>query len=215
MSTEEMIRKELFEWDIEIANQYLTTYPEQLQRFFKSMDMAYHAWKKFDETVNENRARAHISALIFGTLSLHLTSTKLLVWGLLVPSGNIMRQVLETVCMAFLASKPALGYIELYESNRYSTGKAVRDVLRNSKKLNLARDALDILKEARDFYDKFSHPTLLTMTTFIALGGDNTYLGASFDPGKQDAYQKEISTRVQVAGLLTNMIQRIRYNLDG
>jgi hypothetical protein len=142
-------------------------------------------------------------------------STKLLIWGLLVPAGNMMRQVLEIISMAFLASKPRLGFLDRYASGRYSTDGAVRDVIKNHKNLNLEHDALRILREARDFYNKFSHPTLLTVATFIELGGGTTYFGASSDPGKQEAYDKEISTRVQVAGLLENMIHGMRYNLDG
>ena len=126
-----------------------------------------------------------------------------------------MRQVLEIMSMAFLASKPHLGFLDRYASGRYSTNCAVRDVIKNHKQLNLEMDALKILRDARDFYSKFSHPTLLTVATFIEFGGGNTYFGASFDHGKQEAYDKEVSTRVQVAGLLENMIQGVRFNLGG
>jgi hypothetical protein len=177
------------------------------------MAVACRAWKDFDETIQENEQRAHVSSLIFGALSLHLMSTKLLIWGLLVPAGNMMRQVFEIISMAFLASKPRLRFLDRYESGRYSINCAVRDVIKNHKKLNLEHSALEILREKRDFYNKFSHPTLLTIATFIEFGGGSTYFGASFDPGKQEAYDKEVSARVQVAGLLENMIQGIRYNL--
>ena len=116
--------------------------------------------------------------------------------------------------MALLASNPRLGFLDRYASGRYSTDCAVRDVIKNHKKLSLEHDGLRILREARDFYSKFSHPTLLTTATFIELGGGSTYFGASFDPGKQEAYDKEVNTRVQIAGLLENMIEGIRCNLD-
>jgi hypothetical protein len=209
-----MIRHELFSWDTAVADQYLGRYQEQLERFVESMTTSYSAWQEFDATLAGDSQRAHISALIFGALSMHLMSTKFLTWGLLVPAGNTMRQVLEIICMAFLASKPSLGFLDRYASGRYSTNDAVRDVIKNHTKLNLNHDALATLRDARDFYNKFSHPTLLTITTFIALGGDHTFFGASFDPDKQYAYDKEVSTRVQVAGLLENMIHGIRYNLD-
>jgi hypothetical protein len=209
-----MIRQELLTWDIEISNHYLSQYPEQIERFAASMTVACRAWKDFDKTIQENEQRAHISSLIFGALSLHLMSTKLLIWGCLAPAGNTMRQVLEIISMAFLASKPRLGFLDRYASGRYSTNYAVRDVIKNHKRLNLQRNALEVLRDARDFYNKFSHPTLLTIATFIEFGGGSVYFGASFDPSKQYAYNKEINTRVQVAGLLESMIQGIRYNLD-
>ena len=215
MSTDRMIREELFSWDTESPDQYLSRYPKQFDRFVASMAAAYRAWEEFDRTIEGSEQRAHISALIFGALSLHAMSTKLLIWGFLVPAGNTMRQVLEIISMALLASKPVLGFLDRYTSGRYSTDLAVRDVLKIAEKLNLVREALVTLREARDFYHKFSHPTLITITTYIQFGGGNTYFGASFDVSKQYAYEKEINTRVQVAGLLENMIRGIRHNLDG
>jgi hypothetical protein len=210
-----MIRQQLLSWDTGIFDQYLSQYHEQLERFVKSMTTACHAWEGFDKTIQGDEERAHISSLIFRTISLHLLSTKLLIWGCLIPAGHTMRQVLETISMAFLASKPRLGFLDRYSSGQYSTNRAVRDVLKNADKLNLTREALETLQEAHKFYNKLSHPTLLTMATYIERKGGSTYFGASFDPGKQFAYDKEINTRAQVAALLENMIQGIRLNLGG
>jgi hypothetical protein len=214
LSREEMIRLELFSWDHEIPEQYRSRYREYLDQFVASMARAHRAWENFDATLQASEQRAHISSLIFGALSLHVMSTKLLVWGLLVPAGNTMRQVLEIMCMALLASKPRLGYLERYSSDRYSTTHAIRDALKNAEKLSLVPEALVTLQEARDFYNKFSHPTLLTIATYVEVGGNRTYIGASFDEGKQYAYAKKMSTRAQVAGLLNNVIEAICHNLD-
>jgi hypothetical protein len=214
LSTEKMIRRELFSWDTEVADQYMDRYQEQLERFVESMAAAHNAWREFDNTLAGDSQRAHISALIFGALSLHVMSTKFLTWGLLVPAGSTMRQVLEIISMTFLASKPSLGYLDRYASGRYSTNFAIRDVLKNAEKLSLSRSALEVLRNGRDFYNKFNHPTLITIATYIQFSGGNTYFDASFDPDKQYAYDKEVSTRVQVAGLLENMIDGVRCNLD-
>jgi hypothetical protein len=194
-----MIRQELLAWDVDVAHQYLSRYPEQIEQFAASMAMASCAWKAFDESIQGDEQRAHISSLIFGSISLHVMSTKLLIWGLLVPAGNTMRQVLEIISMALLTSRPRLGFLDRYASGRYSTNFAVRDVIKHHKELNLKHDALDILRGARDFYSKFSHPTLLTIATFIELGsGGSTHLGTFFDHGKKYAYDKEVTARVQV-----------------
>ena len=215
MSTDRMIRQELFSWNMEIPDQYRSRYPNQFDRFVASMTAACRAWEEFDKTIQGSEQRAHISALIFGALSLHAMSTKLLIWGLLVPAGNTMRQVLEIISMALLASKPGLGFLDRYTSDRYSTDLAVRDALKNAEKLNLVREALVTLRKVRDFYHKYSHPTLITIATYIQFGGGDTYFGASFEISKEYAYEKELNTRIQVAALLENMIQGIRHNLDG
>ena len=179
------------------------------------MSVAIRSWKEFDGTIQGKEERAHISALIFGFLNAHVISTKLLVWGLLIPAGNMMRQVFETMSMALLASRPGLGFLERYASGKYSTNLAVRDLLRNKYKLNLVPEALTTLREGYEFYHKFSHPTLITLATYIS--EDDPFrvgLGASFDPAKRFAYDVEIDTRVQVAGLFENTILGIRRNLD-
>jgi hypothetical protein len=115
-STDQMIRQKLFSWDTQIPDQYLGRYPGQFDRFVASMTVAYRAWEEFDKTIQGSEQRARISALIFGALSLHAMSTKLLIWGLLVPAGNTMHQVLEIISMALLASKPVLGFLDRYIS---------------------------------------------------------------------------------------------------
>ena len=60
----------------------------------------------------------------------------------------------------------------------------MRDVLRHAAKLGAARDGLEVLKKAHDFYHKYSHPTKLTIASTILLSGKGVYVGASFDDNK-------------------------------
>lgn len=216
VSVHDSVRLELARWDIDVFEAFAERFEAEIETIASSVASAYDDWQAFDGTLQGNLHRANISALIFGALSLHTTSTKLLIWGYLVQSGNTMRQVLETVSMAFLASDPELCFLERYSEGKYSTNHAVRDVIRYADRLNLNKDSLETLRRGRDFYGQLSHPTLMTLGTLISLRGDDSYFGGSFDDAKTEMYKKELSTRVQVAGLFTNMIAGIRHNLgDG
>ena len=122
--------------------------------------------------------------------------------------------VLESIAMAFLASKRNLGYLHRYSNNKFSTNKAVDLVIKKHKILNLNHDALIILKKSRDFYNKFSHPTMMTVATYISFENpDNLFFGASFDAAKRENYEKEIFSRISLANTFINIIDGIKFNL--
>ncbi len=209
----DLMRAELSQWNIRVFERFVERFEDDIEAIAASVADAYEHWRAFDASINGNENRAYISGLIYGALSLHVSSTKLLIWGHLVPSGNTMRQVLEIIAMAFLASGPGLDFLERYTQGHYSTHLAIRDVIRHADRLNLDLGALEILKKSQKFYDNFSHPTLMTLGTLMEYDSGTTVFGASFDEGKIDAYEKEIMTRMQVAALFPNFIHGVRYNL--
>ena len=140
---------------------------------------------------------------------------RLLTSGYFIQSGNTERQALASAAMAFLCSKPGLGFLNKYMEDRYSSSKAVRDIVRHHKTIGLNREALKTLKEKRSFYDKFSHPTFMTLASALGLSHPGPlYFGASFDEGKLPCYAKEIQSRASFASIINNIIDGIRRNLD-
>ena len=210
---QQALRAELASWDVSVFESFASRYNAQLESIVAEIANAHTIWKEFDSTINGSQDRAYISALIFAAASLLMTSTKQLVWGLLAPSGNSMRQVLETICLALLCSKPALGFLPRYADGSYRSHNAVRDVMANLEALNLNEDGMKVLRRSKDFYNAFSHPSLMTLGTFIALGSGGTLFGAAFDEGKSFGYDKEINIRLQEARLLPNFIAGVRHNL--
>jgi hypothetical protein len=73
---------------------------------------------------------------------------------------------------------------------QYSANKAINHLLPQAKKLGLNKDAVNLFKEAQECYHKYSHPSILTIANAVSFSQNSAlYLGASFDPGKFDAYQ--------------------------
>jgi hypothetical protein len=130
--------------DAEIRFQFVQRYSSQLEQFLDHMAAAFAAWRRLAAEIAKDLPGAHVSALLYGALHAHVIAMKLLICGLLVPAGNSQRYVLESLATALLVSKPALGVLKRYMDNQYSTTKAVRDVQRHAKALNLEPEALGV-----------------------------------------------------------------------
>jgi len=200
----------------QVRSKFLKHFQSELEQFIAAMAASYLHWKKFDKTVDGNEERAHISALLYGAINAHVISMKLFISGYFTPAGNTERQALESAAMALLCSKPELGFLRRYMDDKYSSNKAVRDVVKHHKALRLKREALKTLEKNRAFYDKFSHPTFMTLAASIGLSEPGPlFFGAVFDNGKMPFYEKEIRSKLSFAGIINNIIDGVRINLDG
>ena len=210
-----IVSEELLGDTDQAREQYLSHFRPELEEFVAAMASIYLHWKEFDKTVGGSEERAHISALLYGTMNSHVVSMKLLISGYLIPSGNTQRQALESAAMALLCSKPELGFLKRYMEEKYSTNKAVRDVVKHHEALHLNKSALKTLVKKRSFYDKFSHPTFMTLASVLGLSKPGPlFFGSSFDEGKLSAYAKEIRSKLSFARIINNIIDGAWQNLD-
>jgi hypothetical protein len=54
---------------------------------------------------------------------------------------------------------------------------------------------------------------VLTLANLISFSERGTYVGASFDKDKSDAYKKEVSGRVNLAKVFENFIESVKANV--
>lgn len=211
----EIISEEVKGDDSETRQKFIDAFTDQIDVFIDAMSSAYANWKDFDSKIGDNKKKAHISSLIYSTINNHIVSMKIFLSGYIVVAGNLQRQVIETMALAILCADSSLDILDRYSKDMYSTNKAVRDVLRNSKKLKLNEDALKVLDQSQDFYHNYSHPTQLTVASLVSFsGGGKLYLGASFDEGKIKTYTKEVESRVSFAKIFDNAIDGIKVNAN-
>jgi hypothetical protein len=211
-----IVSEELLGDTNQVRSQFVDRFQTELEEFIAVMAASYLHWKKFDSTVGDNTERAHISALLYGAINAHVISMKFLITGYLIPAGNTQRQAFESAAMALLCSKPELGFLKRYIDEKYSTNKAVRDIIKHHKILRLNQVALKTLKKSRSFYDNFSHPTFITLASSIGFSKPGPlFFGSSFDESKMNIYTKEMHSKVSFAGIINNIIDGVRMNLDG
>jgi hypothetical protein len=218
METVEQARETIFEEitsdDLEIRGEYLKHFEAAAKVFAESMAKAFVKWREFDNGVKGDERRAHISALVYISITLHVLSMKVFLVGQTIAAGNLFRQVLESIALALLCSGKELDVLKRSMEDKYSSNDAIRDVLRHYEKLSLKGDALEVMKKSQEFYHKYSDVTKMTIAVAMSFSQKGAlYVGASFDDGKLDAYKKEIDGRVSLANVFPNFVDGVTGNV--
>lgn len=133
--------------------------------------------------------------------------------GQTVAAGNLFRQVVESIALALLCSHKDLPVLQQFIEDRYSTNKAVRDVLAQAERIELIEAAVKALEDAQVFYHMYSHPSKLTIANIVSLSDGRLYVGASFDHDKLEAYVKEVNGRVSLAEVFVSFIEAVKSNV--
>lgn len=212
---DKIIRQVISGEDDTARNVFTSRFCNEVEQFVVLMIAAFEKWEDFNSKIGADENKAKISNLIYCCINHCVVAMELFLVGNLIPSGNTMRQALEAIAMGILASKPDLGFLERFFNDRYSTSKAIRDLLRNSKVLNINKGAVETIQDSETFYHKFSHITLMTIALNESFSEPEARpLGGYFDEGKIPQYKQEIDGRIKLAKILPNLIQGIEGNLN-
>ncbi len=212
---EAAILREITSDDSEVRGEYLKHFEGAAKGFAVSMAKAFVKWRDFNNELKGDERRAYVSALVYVAITLHVLSMKTFLAGQPVAAGNLSRQVLECIALAFLCSGKKLDVLKRFMEDKYSSNDALRDVLRHHKKLSLKGDALEVMKRSQDFYHKYSHVTKMTIAAAMSFSQKRgLYVGASFDDGKLDAYKKENNLRVSLADVFPNFVDGVSANVE-
>lgn len=209
-NSHEIIKKEVLEDDNEVREQFLNVFRNDVFKFIDLMGEVYKVWRKYDDTIGTNKRKAYVSAFLFNAFNNLASSMKLYISGYSIPSGNLIRQTLESLCTAILCSKESLQYYIRVDQNKFSPQKAVNLVQKNANKLKVNKDSISVLKKSYEFYHQFSHSSLLALTHNLSLSNKGSlFIGPSFDEEKLLGYIKEIAHRLSLAEVFPNIIQGI------
>lgn len=201
----------------DVKQEFMAHFGADLERFIDSTAHAFLRWVKLDAASGGNEERAIVSGLVFSAITLHIISMRLFLTGYIVAAGNIQRQVLETLALALLSSCKSLDVLARFLNDTYSANNAVRDALRHADKMKVNKDSLTVLRDARDFYHLYSHPSKATLASHIRFSDKvrAIYVGSSFDAGKLEQYRKEMVSRVNLAQVIPNFVGGVQANVDG
>jgi hypothetical protein len=224
------IVKEIFNNNKDIIDEYSKNFSKEILEFAEEYAVGYRKYLELDRLVAETKSKqrawvAGLSYLLFENL---LTSFKLFTHGYQVPSGNMMRQVIENVALATLCSldfeiisKMTLPpkTINFYQDfichkPEAQSHKAIRYLELNHQKLNIQQDAIEVLKAARKFFHNYSHPSQLGMANMISFQfSEKAFIGGSFDIGKMTEYKKELLHRINFSKILPNFIEGLIFRV--
>ena len=225
------IVKELFHDNSEVLNEFSGQFSKELLEFAELFSEAYKKHLELNHLIKdtENKQKAYVSGLTYLLLDNLLTSVKLFIMGYEIPSGNLMRQVIESVALATLCSlndkiriptkHNKTKDIHFYTSfiNHKSEAKsflALKYLEGNYDNLGITEDAINALKKSRTFYHGYSHPGEFSLASTISFEKPGKiFIGGSFDKGKIGQYKKELTQRVNFCKILPNIIEGLIYRV--
>jgi len=193
---------------------FLGKFGNQVDRFVDNMSQAFLNWRSLDLDTSGDEKKEHVSALVYSSIDLHVVSMKLFLSGYGFAAGNLERQTIEVIALAILCSRKDLDILDRFIQNQYSTNKALRDLNKHSEKLNLSKQAIHKLIKARDHFHDHSHPSYITIGSNVSFKGQCLYLGASFDHGKIEFYDKDVAGRLSLSGFFSNYIEGVKKNIS-
>ncbi len=178
-------------------------------------------------TKTETVRTALVGAFVFGVLDDIMVSTKLLLTGKLPAAGNLMRQVIEGIAMSILCSadKPLIvrrktkkeSEIKMLYWDRLNAGDkltrgylAVDQLAWNAVQLGVLAVAVERLREAKDYYNTFSHCGTATITNRVSLEGIGVFhMGGHFDDAKVEVYRAELRGRIGLCRMLPSFMEHL------
>jgi hypothetical protein len=226
---------EIFDNDNWVKEEFTKQFSTELMRFAEILAESFKWYPKIQALVkNEDEQALYVAAFVHGIFDDLITSTKLLVTGKMIPSGNLMRQALEGISVAILCSSRSLLLIPKNGKNRQSTvsikywervkeidkrvesHKAISHLELNLTHLHVNKDAIDALKSGIKIYHQFSHPSISSLVARVRETDTEItqYIGGVFNEIMIPKYKFEIEQRTNLCRILPNLIELVITHLN-
>ena len=100
------IVKEFYYDNSEVINEFTVHFSKEILEFAELFSEAYKKYLELNRLIKdtENKQKAYVVGITYFLLDNLLTSVKLFIMGYAIPSGNLIRQVIESVALATLCS---------------------------------------------------------------------------------------------------------------
>ncbi|RFU44528.1 hypothetical protein [Paraburkholderia sp. DHOC27] len=220
---------ELFSDDRWVKDRFAEHLAQELLELCESLAACFRLMPALNEAANRTGSvrTALAAAFVFGVLDDILVATKLLLGGKLPAAGNLMRQVVEGIAMAFLCStdNPLIvrektktkAAVRVHYWERLDNGDslaqghlALRQLEWNARTLGVSGDAVARLHRSKDHYNPFSHCGTVTIASRVALEEVGmVYIGGHFDPAKLEVYRVEMNERIGLCRVLPPFMEHM------
>jgi len=207
-----------------VRERFLEEFSGEIDEITATLTQAYSAYRRLEDKVRLDDRSAHVQAFAFTALNSLITSTNLLLSGLQLPSGNLMRQYGEASAMALLCSHPSIDVLARMRKDPHSFPyqNAIEIVgrKRNRRLLGLKAPEWKTFGNIGKFYDRFSHASFFAIASQTMFGqpGMLIVLG-EFDPEKIEPYRIEMRRRKTAATVLGHLMdylsERLPQKKDG
>jgi len=227
--------KEIVDNDSWVKEEFTKHFSTDILRFAEVLAESFRWYPKIQALAqNEDEQALYVLGFIHGIFDDLITSTKLLVTGKVIPSGNLMRQALEGIPVAILCSSRKLllisgkgkkrqpsvpvKYWELVKNidKRVESYKAISHLELNRIQLSANKDAIDELKKGIKIYHQFSHPSISSLVVRVRETETDIahFIGGVFNDAMRPKYKYEIEQRTNLCRVLPNLIEMVVTQLN-
>jgi hypothetical protein len=208
--SDEELRRGLFGTNAKVRDQFDAHFEQKLQLFLDNSQTVCTSFRTFASSVSKDRRAAWCEFFMYGAFDFAFTSCHLLITGMMIPAGQLMRLYGESCAMALLCSHHAIDVLDRLESNPrgFPIDDAVRLVhrKRNTELLDVDRDGWQTFKQITEWYDRYSHATVFALQTQLMVSSPEIHvLVSEFDEEKLEIYRKEITLRVSAMNRLCDL----------
>jgi len=217
----EDIRNELLVDYKDTLADFSENHQEQLSQFASVMVDCHRVFQLFTNIEEPTARQAEVRAFAYSALDNIYTSMKLLMLGYIAPSGNMLRQSLESTCMTVLLAtdrKIEIGVkrgkskkIDFWrdyskEQKHTMSFRSISHVRTNSKILEVDDRAILTFVKQKEFYNNYSHPSRMSIGSRLSAEGRSWLIGGDYDVGKKSIYNHEADTRINYAKTLPTFL---------
>ncbi len=218
-TTERSVRRFLASSHVGVRRRFDAHMGKELSELILQLAQVGTALEGYEKKVKADPRSLQVLEFLFVAHYCLVTSSHLLISGLLVPAGNQMRLFGESMATALLCSSPNLPDFETYRNDprRYPVQKAPDKLLQRRvvQALGLHRPTFTAFRKMLRSYNKFSHPTIVAEAAVVRFDGPaRLSLTATFDEVKIPAYRKELQRRRRASALLASATTGIAERLS-
>ena len=211
-----LLEQELFDSPTAVMRQYLEYFENDARKFVTEIATAVCVWEQFGATAKRLQQREELTwstAYFLNAINSTLVSTRLLLSGHIVSSGNQARHATESLAFGVLMAFPDTGAYCDWKKGYDIEYKALDRLARNAERCGLDKKNIETLKEQIKCYDKYSHPSREALRAIWAPNQqypDGAWnVGAIFVEGALEEYRVEMGNRLCLAKWITNTIASV------
>ncbi len=215
---EETFKNWLFSDNNDTREIFLENFECEINEFIAIVSKCYRNLKEFAKELPSEERVAWVENFLFQSINSIFTSFHLLISGFFIPAGNLMRQFSEFMALSLLFSHPKTNEFERFKNKpeSYPYHKALNKIKKkeNIKLFDINPEAWDEFVKITSFYNKFSHPSIMTAASIQIFSKPGTrILGGGYDSDKKEAYRKELKLRISACERLIDTIDCIKTTL--
>jgi hypothetical protein len=219
--SEQQMREMIFSGKDDTRRQFAEAFSPEIDKFIGAITLVFDRFVELEGRLPVEERPAWVEMFLYAAFNSLLTSFHLLISGVTVPAGNLMRSWSEAIAMALLCSDERIKAFAALKTNprRFPVHKAL-DMVKQEKNaliLDINKSGWGSFQRISTFFNDYSHSSVFSLAnmTILSQPGSLVPLGSGFDADKVGNYRKEIVLRIRACKVMIDTLKVVEMHLTG